>query len=187
MSRPGRTPTPGRRAATAGGQARGAPANRPTSSKKSVYAARSAGSAHGSSPAQGRNGLRRPIAQISTRVVGRALGAACVKPERVGDDERVGRDRDCLRRRQAERGECLRRDRAHQLVRVLRRPAAGRDRHPPLPVEALRRQNVRPRHVDERHRIRRDIGQEQPSLDRRVECVRMEIGLRIGRPGDGRR
>ena len=109
--------------------------------------------------------------------------AARMKPERVGDDERVGRNRDRPRRRQAERGKRFGRDRAHQPVRVLRRPAAGRDRHPPLPIEPLRRQTVRSRHVDERHRVRRDIVQEQPRLDGRVKRVGMQIGLRVGRSG----
>ena len=47
----------------------------------------------------------------------RALGAAGMEAEGVGDDERVGRHRDCARRRQAHLGELGRRDGADQPAR----------------------------------------------------------------------
>src|SRR6266849_1694685 len=111
--------------------------------------------------------------------------AAGVKTEGVGDDEGVGRSGDRPWRRQTEFGQNRRRDRADQLLigltRRLTQLAARRDAHCPFPFEALRRQAVRARHVDERHRIRLDIGQEEPRLDGRMKGVGVQVALRIGR------
>src|SRR5712691_8615432 len=117
---------------------------------------------------------------------GRRPGArtSCVKAEGVGDDEGVGRHRDRLRRREAEIRQYRRRDRANQLPLGFARLSTRRDAHRPFPFETLRRQAVRARHVDERHRVRLDIGQEEPRLDGRMKRVGVQIALRVGRPGD---
>src|SRR6266851_6393321 len=125
---------------------------------------------------------KRPDLYTRRRPGARAAG---VKTEGVGDDEGVGRSGDRPWRRQTEFGQNRRRDRADQLLigltRRLAHLAARRDAHRPFPFEALRRQAVRARHVDERHRIRLDIGQEEPRLDRRMKRVGVQIALRIGR------
>ena len=40
---------------------------------------------------------------------------------------------------------------------------------------------MRSGHIGERPLVRRDVGQEQPGLDRRVEGVGVKVRLRIGR------
>src|SRR5262249_50106985 len=70
-------------------------------------------------------------------------GAARMKTECVGDDERVRRRRNQLRLRQSKLAQLVARYSAHELCFRLTGALARADAHAPFPFEPLRRQPVR--------------------------------------------
>ncbi len=102
-----------------------------------------------------------------------------MKAGRVGDDQGVGRGGEGARRRVAERCDFLPGDAERAApAQPVRRLARG-DAHPPFPVPPCQSDPVRARHIDERATIRSNVGQGEPGLDRRLEGVGVQGGLRV--------
>ena len=117
-----------------------------------------------SQPSHGRNGLRRPYAQISTRTDGPGAEAPRMKADRIGDDQSVLWHREDLGLVKAEAAHGLRGN-PQRSARGLKVGAVPRgDRSLALPGQAPGGRPVRARDIDEGPLLPGDISQEKPGL-----------------------